>query len=95
MIIIKLSEFKVSSQDLDRARTIFIQNQSTIYPVTNLSINKQRLILGSGKKQKPLNLNQFNQQTMKFDKNLILYLDKPEKLRIFGYRLEIDQIIFG
>ena len=47
------------------------------------------------KKQKPLNLNQFNQQTMKFDKNLILYLDKPEKLRIFGYRLENNQIIFG
>ncbi|WP_395318964.1 hypothetical protein [Fructilactobacillus frigidiflavus] len=91
----KLREFQVSAQDLDQTRSIFIQTQAGIYPVTGLKFNQQKLILSSEPKQPPLTLHQFNQQTMKFDQKLALYLADSEVLRIFGYRLENNQIIFG
>ncbi|WP_429971200.1 hypothetical protein ACQW5G_00760 [Fructilactobacillus sp. Tb1] len=95
MIIIKLSEFKVSSQDLDQKRTIYLQNKTNILPVTDLKKSVNQLVLVSSTNHKPLTLNQFNTRTEQIDESLDLYINQPENLRIFGYRLANNRIIFG
>ncbi|USS90945.1 hypothetical protein [Fructilactobacillus carniphilus] len=82
--------------DLDPHRTLFVELNHNVQPVSELQLQGNRLfLLPAAAPTKPLTLEQFDARTQALAGQVDLFQSIEQPQRLYGYRLHNNQIIFG
>ncbi|MFB9769359.1 hypothetical protein [Lactiplantibacillus modestisalitolerans] len=93
----RLIDFKLSTADLWQGLPLYLETSKHARIAINaLQLHDHQLILIPAARQHPLTLDQFNARTRQIGGQTQLYVQaNPTPLRLFGYRIENQQLLLG
>ncbi|EIW13616.1 hypothetical protein KCA1_1771 [Lactiplantibacillus pentosus KCA1] len=93
----RLIDFNLSTADLQQTLPLYWEvSRNELQPIQSVSLIHQQLVLVAAKSGHPLTLDQFNMRTRQINGQAQLYIQtEPQPLRLFGYRLSEQRLLFG
>ncbi|MCT4457116.1 hypothetical protein N7X57_08745 [Lactiplantibacillus paraplantarum] len=93
----RLIDFNLSTADLQQTLPLYwepVTNQA--HPIQSVTLIDQQLVLVAAQSGVPLTLDQFNARTRQISGQTQLYIQTASQpLRLFGYRLSQQRLLFG
>ena len=93
----RLIDFNLSTADLQQTLPLYWEpTTNQAWPIKSVTLVDHQLVLVAAKSVTPLTLDQFNARTRQIDGQTQLYIQPtPHPLRLFGYRLSQQRLLFG
>jgi len=93
----RLIDFNLSTADLERSLPLYWeQTTNQLEPIQSITLHDDQLILVSAPSGSALTLDQLNARTRQINNQSQLYIQTtPQPLRLFGYRLSEERLLFG
>ena len=93
----RLIDFNLSTADLQQTLPLYWEPMTNqLRPIQSVALIAQHLVLVPATAGTPLTLDQFNARTRQINGQTQLYIQtQPMPIRLFGYRLSQQCLLFG
>ena len=93
----RLIDFNLSTADLARSLPLYWEQAANqLQTIQSVTLQANQLILVAASTGNPLTLDQLDARTRQINGQCQLYIQTaPQPLRLFGYRLSEERLLFG